>query len=74
MRLFKILIDDFFFPYLRIFFHDSPRIPHNPQFRFAKGCGVNKEEQLWKSHQKPCVSRSRQPPSLVGAGAWKWGH
>lgn len=53
MRLLKILIDDSFFsPYLHIFFPDCPRIPYyNPQLGFAKGCGVNKEEQLWKSHQ-----------------------
>lgn len=38
MRLFKILIDDFFFlPYLNIFFPDSPGIPnYNPEFSFVK--------------------------------------
>lgn len=59
-------------PYLHIFFPDSPRIPHyNPQFWFAIGCGVNKEEQLWKSRREPGVIRSDQTPRLVRAGAQK---
>lgn len=72
MRQFKILMGDFFFLYLRIFFSDSPRIPHyNPQFRFTKGCKVNKEQQLWKSHREPCASQHRQPLGLAGTGALK---
>lgn len=62
----------FFFLYLHIFSPDSPRIPpYNPQFSFAEGCEVNKEQRLWKSHQEPCASQHRQPLGLVGRGAQK---